>query len=94
MDLSSGEHIETIHARDTMRRQSATNSPVMHSPGEPQKPAGSVQGMARRRDKHERVGMHVPSGQARPTRGGMTLRDMVRRLLIPICPCRSRGHIA
>jgi hypothetical protein len=69
-------------------RHGAMRSPVMRSPEEPSA-AGSAAAMARQRYKHERTGMHVLAGQQRPTRGGMTAREMVRDALSPspVPPC-------
>eukprot|EP01043_Picozoa_sp_COSAG02_P057277 COSAG02_NODE_6924_length_3285_cov_1.475204_3_plen_358_part_00 len=63
----------------------------MRSPEEPASrgAAGSVAPKARQRYKHERTGMHVPAGQQRPTRGGMTAREMVRDTTPPLLVSRS-----
>ena len=99
LEIGSGEQFRIgTHAANTMRHGAMRSpAPPTDLPGHA---AGTAAPKARRRDKHERSGMHVPSGQARPTRGGMSAREMVRSrrtvafhlrssLLSKLCPHAS-----
>ena len=76
MEIGSGKGFRiNEHAASTIRHD-AMRSPKM-SPSPPH-PAGSAAPKAHRSDKHTRIGMHVEVGEARPTRGKLGVREMVR----------------